>query len=99
MCWNFNGSVANEFTLKPLCEQVDRYFDLPAKSYYRYFAVPNDGIDDRACTSSIVAYLRVLITKICFSSGTVHALIPLAAQSRMLMKLNTWSRSSAFQNS
>ncbi len=60
MCWNFNGSVANESTLKPLCEEVDRYFNLPAHSYYRYFAVPNNGIDDRYLAEKAGQYYRGL---------------------------------------
>jgi len=46
MCWNFSGSTANESTLKPLCEQVDRHFRLPSDRYYRYFAVQEDEAAD-----------------------------------------------------
>lgn len=62
MCWNFNGSVANESTLRPLCEKVDRYFKLPVRSHrhYRYFAVPNGGIDDRFLAEKVGEYYRGL---------------------------------------
>jgi hypothetical protein len=43
--WNFNGSVENESTLKPLCEQVDQHFQLSAHRIYRYFAVPEPVVD------------------------------------------------------
>lgn len=60
MCWNFNGSVANESALRPLCEKVDRYFKLPVRSHYRYFAVPNDEIDDRFIAENAGEYYRGL---------------------------------------
>lgn len=42
MVWNFNNSTANETALRPLCEQVDKFFDLPAARRYCYFAVADD---------------------------------------------------------
>lgn len=41
--WNFNGSTANESTLRPLCQEIESHFDLPAKRLYRYFAVEDDA--------------------------------------------------------
>jgi hypothetical protein len=40
--WNFENSSANESALRPLCEQVDKYFPLPVNAYYRYFAASPD---------------------------------------------------------
>jgi hypothetical protein len=36
--WFFNNSAENEATLKPLCERVDKLFDLPRRILCRYFA-------------------------------------------------------------
>lgn len=38
--WNFNGSAANEFALKPICQQVDTYFS--DRKLCRYFATVDD---------------------------------------------------------
>jgi hypothetical protein len=40
--WNFNGSVENEKTLKPLCLRVDELLGLPPRRIYRYFAAIDD---------------------------------------------------------
>src|SRR5271155_2647829 len=40
--WLFNGSVENETRLKPLCQQVEAHFTLPARRLCRYFAVGED---------------------------------------------------------
>jgi hypothetical protein len=40
--WNFNGSVENETKLKPLCQQVEAQFKLPARRSCRYFASTED---------------------------------------------------------
>ncbi|SRR6266851_8071236 len=52
--WNFNNSSMNESTLKPLCEQVDKDFGLPADKYYRYFAVAPDEF----LTEKVGSYFR-----------------------------------------
>jgi hypothetical protein len=40
--WNFENLSANESTLRPLCEQVDKHFPLPVNAHYRYFAASPD---------------------------------------------------------
>jgi hypothetical protein len=40
--WLFNGSVENETKLKPLCQQVETHFQLPARRLCRYFATTED---------------------------------------------------------
>ena len=40
--WNFDGSVENEATLKPLCQQVEQHFQLPAHRLCRYFPLCDD---------------------------------------------------------
>jgi len=40
--WNFNHSAENESKLRPLCEQVEQHFELPAGRLYRYFARTDD---------------------------------------------------------
>jgi hypothetical protein len=40
--WLFNGSVENETKLKPLCQQVEALFQLPARRLCRYFATTED---------------------------------------------------------
>jgi hypothetical protein len=40
--WNFNGSHTNESALKPICQEVQKQFALPARRLYRYFAVEDD---------------------------------------------------------
>jgi hypothetical protein len=40
--WLFNGSVENETRLKPLCQQVEARFNLPARRLCRYFATSED---------------------------------------------------------
>lgn len=41
--WNFNGSAENESTFKPLCQQVEKNFLLPARRLCRYFATADDA--------------------------------------------------------
>ena len=41
--WLFNGSVENETKLKPLCQQVEAQFQLPARRLCRYFARLDNG--------------------------------------------------------
>jgi hypothetical protein len=41
--WLFNGSVENETRLKPLCQQVEAQFHLPARRLCRYFARLDNG--------------------------------------------------------
>jgi hypothetical protein len=41
--WNFNNSRVNEAILRPLCEQVDKHFQLPPDRHYRYFATEEDA--------------------------------------------------------
>jgi hypothetical protein len=40
--WHFNGSATNETVLKPLCQQVEKLFELPSRRLCRYFAVWDD---------------------------------------------------------
>ena len=40
--WNFNGSDKNKSALKPICQEVEKHFALPARRLYRYFAVEDD---------------------------------------------------------
>jgi hypothetical protein len=40
--WDFNNSIANETTLKPLCVEIEKHFVLPARRLYRYFARTDD---------------------------------------------------------
>lgn len=42
MGWNFDNSIVNESTLRPLCEQVDKHFPLPTDRHYRFFAATQD---------------------------------------------------------
>src|SRR5882672_6288528 len=41
--WNFNGSTANESTLKPLCQEVEKHVHLPSRRLCRYFATFEDS--------------------------------------------------------
>jgi hypothetical protein len=52
--WNFNNSSVNESTLRPLCEQVDKHFQLSAVRHYRYFA----ATEDEYLTHKIGRYYR-----------------------------------------
>jgi hypothetical protein len=83
--WNFNGSIENESTLRPLCEQVDRHFPLAADRHYCYFALPNDPVDDEYLAGKIGEYFRGLqvsasgtdevcryLRDRCFPLGTKH---------------------------
>jgi hypothetical protein len=40
--WHFNGSATNKAVLKPLCQQVEKLFELPSRRLCRYFAVWDD---------------------------------------------------------
>jgi hypothetical protein len=40
--WNFDNSTLNESTLKPLCQQIEKHFQLPPRRLYRYFAATDD---------------------------------------------------------
>jgi len=40
--WDFNHSVENERTLRPLCGQIEAHFQLPPRRLYRYFATFDD---------------------------------------------------------
>ncbi len=40
--WNFNESITNEATLKPLCREAEKHFTLPLHRLYRYFANAED---------------------------------------------------------
>jgi len=40
--WNFNNSAKNESALKPLCQEVEKHYQLPARRLYRYFATWED---------------------------------------------------------
>jgi hypothetical protein len=45
--WDFNDSSVNESNLRPLCEQVDNYFQMPNAKLYRYFATSDDKYFNR----------------------------------------------------
>jgi hypothetical protein len=51
---NFNNSAAYESTLRPLCEEIEKYFQFPADKCYCYFAVK----DDEYFTAKIGRYYR-----------------------------------------
>jgi hypothetical protein len=42
--WNFNCSAENEATLRPLCQEAEKHFQLPTGRLYRYFARTEDPI-------------------------------------------------------
>lgn len=42
--WNFNHSRDKETTVKPLCQRVEGYFQLPSQRLCRYFADADDSI-------------------------------------------------------
>ena len=56
--WLFNGSVENEATLKPLCQQIEKYFQLPARRLCRYFAAVEDPALRRNTNLSLGTHYR-----------------------------------------
>lgn len=41
--WIFNGSAEDEASFKPLCQQVEKHYQLPVRRLCRYFACSDDG--------------------------------------------------------
>jgi hypothetical protein len=57
--WNFNNCAENERAiLKPLCQRIEKLFELSARRPYRYFASVGDGWDDYFVRESRSCYYR-----------------------------------------